>query len=172
MRKSLISYLPDFFGRRRIFELECELEEAQGHIEELQAEADVVSVEFEKDCWRSMRRLLERCKFDWRDVGHDGVSADAAEDFIRETIDDLDARLARALTSQDEPMRKAARKLYGLVKDIDLGRSIHNDRHPDRPIEGGLWTQLMKAAYEVDEILSASTPPVNAMGNKTGGERI
>jgi hypothetical protein len=156
MRRKLTDFIPDVLGRRRIAELEGELEEAQGIIEDLEANAEVVSTEFEKDCWRAMRRLLGRCKFDWRDVGHDGVTADAAEEFIREYIDDLDVRLARvstALASHD-PLRKAAMALYKVVIDIDLGRSVHNSRKPDQPIEGPLWTQLMKAAYEVDEVLS------------------
>lgn len=158
MRKKLADRLPDVFGRRRIFELECQLEEAQGEIEELAANAEVVSSDFEKDCWRSMRRLLDRCKFDWRDVGHDGVTADDAEEFIRETIDDLTARMERSLSAPDDRLRKAALALYRVVKDIDLGRSIHNDRKPDQQIEGPLWGQLMKAAYAVDEILSSPNP--------------
>lgn len=96
MRKTWKDRLPDVFGRRRIFELECQLEEAQGEIEELAANAEVVSADFEKDCWRAMRGLLDRYKFDWRDIGHDGVTADDAAEFISETIDDLDARLKRA----------------------------------------------------------------------------
>jgi len=158
MKKKWKDRLPDIFGRRRIFELECQLEDAQGEIEELEANAEVVSSDFEKDCWRAMRRILDRCKFDWRDVGREGVTADEAEEFIRETIDDLTARMERSLSTPDARLRKAALALYNAVKDIDLGRSIHNDRKPDQPIEGPLWGQLMKAAYAVDEILSAESP--------------
>lgn len=106
MRKNWTDFLPDVFGRRRIFELECELEEAQGEIEELHATAEVVSDEFEKDCWRSMRRLLDRCGFDWQDVQHDGVSADDAEEFILDTINDLDTRLKRATAPSPEPRER------------------------------------------------------------------
>lgn len=102
MSKKWTDKLPDLFGRRRIYKLECELEEAQGHIEELEAEAGVVSADFEKDCWRSLRRILDRCQFDWRHVDSDGVTADEAEEFIREAIDDLEARLTRAL-NPDRP---------------------------------------------------------------------
>lgn len=95
-KRKWTDYLPDVFGRRRIFELECDLEEAQGQIEEMQAEMDVVSDEFEKDCWRSLRRLLDRCGFDWRDVGSDGVTADDAEEYIREQIKHLESLAASA----------------------------------------------------------------------------
>jgi len=107
MAKKWTDLLPDVFGRRRIFELECQLEEAQGEIEELVANSEVVSADFEKDCWRSMRRLLDRCKFDWRDVGHDGVTADEAEEFIRETIDDLTQRVERALSPSPQTNLKS-----------------------------------------------------------------
>lgn len=102
MLKKWTDRLPDVFGHRRIFELECKLEDAEGQIEELHAAAEVVAEDFEKDCWRSMRRLLDRCNFDWRDVDFDGVTADQAEEYIRDTIDDLDARLTRA-TNPDRP---------------------------------------------------------------------
>lgn len=91
-----IDRLPDLFGRRRIFELECDLEEAQGQIEEMQGYAEVVAEDFEKDCWKSMRRLLDSCQFDWRDVGSNGVTALDAEEFILSSIRDMEQRLASA----------------------------------------------------------------------------
>lgn len=85
--------LPDIFGRRRIADLQSGLEEAQGQIEEMQAEMGVVSDEFEKDCWRSMRHLLDLCGFNWRDVGLDGVTALEAEEFVETSLRDFARRL-------------------------------------------------------------------------------
>src|SRR5215203_76631 len=91
--KRIGAMLPDVFGRRRIYQLEMELEEAQGTIEELDAEAGVVSDQFEKDCWKELRGLLDYCKFDWRWVGGDGVTAmDAAEHILRHIKDLEDAK--------------------------------------------------------------------------------
>lgn len=96
MSRKWTDLLPDFFGRRRIFELECDLEEAQGQIEDLQVAAGVVSEDFEKDCWRSLRSLLDQCGFDWRNVGSDGVTAVDAEEYIREQIKRLESLAASA----------------------------------------------------------------------------
>jgi hypothetical protein len=59
--------------------LRGERDDALEHVEELERNAEIVSDEFEKDCWKAMRRLLEECKFDWRDVDYgEGVTADRA----------------------------------------------------------------------------------------------
>lgn len=57
-----------------------ERDEALDRADELEGYAEQVSVEFEKDCWKAMRSLLEECGFDWS--GDDVVTAEDA----RETI--------------------------------------------------------------------------------------
>lgn len=98
-RRKLMDLLPDLFGRRRIFELECELEEAQGQVEEMQAEMGVISNDFEKDCWRSLRRLIDLCGYDWRGVESDGVTALEAEEFVETTLKDITHRLDQHSTA-------------------------------------------------------------------------
>jgi hypothetical protein len=68
------------------------LEEEKGANEELRSEADVVSQDFEKDLWRSTRRILDKLKFDWSQVGSDGVTAEAIEDFIIDSITALERK--------------------------------------------------------------------------------
>lgn len=84
--------------RARIAELEAALsasnaerDEALSRVEELELEAGTVSTEFEGDCWKAMRRLLNECCFPWEDIDPaDGVSADDAEEHIKTTIDELE----------------------------------------------------------------------------------
>ncbi len=69
-----------------------ERDDALEQVEELERNAEIVSDEFEKDCWKAMRRLLEECKFDWRDVDPgEGVTADRAYEYIKETIDAVES---------------------------------------------------------------------------------
>jgi hypothetical protein len=73
--------------------LTAERDEAIDRVEELERDAEIVSVEFEKDCWAAVRSLLER-------VGHkdfsEGVTASDACDIIWEAIEQRDAQLSEA----------------------------------------------------------------------------
>ena len=80
----------------RVKELEEERDDALDQVEELERSAEVVSDEFEKDCWKAMRSLLSECKFDWRNVEPDGVTADEAREYIHDTLNDLESRALRA----------------------------------------------------------------------------
>lgn len=53
-----------------------------------------------------------------------------------------------------EKLRNAANALCKVAFDLDLGRSVHNSRFPEQPIEGPLWKKLMEAASEVADILA------------------
>lgn len=86
----------------RVKELEAEQDDALCRVEELERNAEVVSDEFEKDCWKAMRSLLSECKFDWRDVEHDGVTADEAREYIHDTLNDLETRATRLQQERDE----------------------------------------------------------------------
>lgn len=94
---------------RTIRRLEDEAEELQGQIEELHYEAGIVADEFERDCWKAMKSLLEICGFDWKDVeGSDGVSAWEARDHIAETIRDC-----RRTAGDQRYMLEAYRQMLG-----------------------------------------------------------
>ena len=104
--------------RERVKGLEGERDDALERVDELEQNAEVISDEFEKDCWKALRRVLELCKFDWRDVEPDGLNADDAFEYIRESIENVEADLerykARAETAERErDEARAALKLFG-----------------------------------------------------------
>jgi hypothetical protein len=76
----------------RVHHLGDLLDEERGANDELRAEANVVSQDFEKDLWRSTRRVLDKLKFDWSQVDSDGVTAEAIEDFIIDSITALERK--------------------------------------------------------------------------------
>lgn len=76
----------------RISDLAYKLEEEQGYVEELRAEAGTVSAEFDGDLWKANRRILDRLKFDWSGVDSEGVTANEVEDFIMDAITVLERR--------------------------------------------------------------------------------
>lgn len=68
-------------------------------------------------------------------------------------MNDLVTRLfesdaASALTNEAgryiETQARALQEARQLLKDLDLGRSIHNARHPDQSIDGPLWAQISR----------------------------
>ena len=67
-----------------------------------------VSAEFEGDCWKAMRNLLERTGFDWSEYSEDGVSASEAQRWIVEELDRLEAERDAAWQAGAEAMREAA----------------------------------------------------------------
>jgi hypothetical protein len=79
----------------RVHHLGDLLEEEQGANEELRGEAHVVSQDFEKDLFKSVRRILDRLQFDWSQIDADGVTAEAIEDFIVDAITDLERKARR-----------------------------------------------------------------------------
>lgn len=84
----------------RVHHLGDLLEEERGLVEELQADAESVSLDFEKDLWKAMRRILDRLKFDWSGVGSEGVTADEAEDFVMDAL----TALERAARPKQKPL--------------------------------------------------------------------
>ena len=82
-----------------------EIERLQEANEELERNVEIVSAEFEKDCWRAMRKLLEMTGYDFTD---DGVTADEAfehlyEDFKQSErdFDQIKAELSRVAAERD-----------------------------------------------------------------------
>ena len=71
--------------------LRGEVSALKDHVEDLERDAEIVSLDFEGDCWRALKKLLHENHFDWSDVDGDGVTADEAIDYIRETINSLEA---------------------------------------------------------------------------------
>lgn len=84
----------------RVHHLGDLLQEERERAEELEGEAENVSADFERDLWRSTRRILDRLGFDWKQVGSEGVTAHDAEDFIMDAI----TRLQRAARPKQEPL--------------------------------------------------------------------
>ncbi len=79
-----------------IARLKGERDEALDRVDELEKDAEIVSTEFEKDCWIAVRSLLQK-------VGHtdfaEGVTAQDACEIIWEAIRDRDAAQARSQTT-------------------------------------------------------------------------
>lgn len=76
----------------RVSDLAARLEEKRGYVEELRAEADILSDKFDTDLWRATKHILNRLGFDWNTVGSDGVTADTVEDFIIDSITSLERK--------------------------------------------------------------------------------
>jgi len=76
-----------------------EIERLQEANEELERNAEIVSANFEKDCWRAMRKLLEMTGYDFTD---EGVTADEAFEHL---ADDIKAGNAQLNLISDERNR-------------------------------------------------------------------
>lgn len=50
----------------------------------------------------------------------------------------------------------SARRLMLAADDVDMGRSIHNQRKPDDKIEGAVWDELRRASAAVRALLAES----------------
>jgi hypothetical protein len=83
--------------KARIAELEEERDDALDHVEELEGCQEVLSVEFEKECWVAVRALLQRVG--WTDFS-EGVTADAACEIIGDAIKETEARALSAEAAQ------------------------------------------------------------------------
>ena len=92
--------------------LRAERDEQRERAEEAESEItraqEQVSAEFEGDCWKAMRNLLDRTCFDWPEYGDDGVTADDAHQWIVEELDRLEAERDAAWQAGAEAMREAA----------------------------------------------------------------
>lgn len=65
-----------------------------------------------------------------------------------------------------ETLRAAAQRLIKAVEDVDLGRSIHNDRKPDQRIEGNVWVELMKASRALGAALPTQPEPTRGQSDE------
>lgn len=81
------------------------------------------------------------------------------------------ARAMLALLAQSAPAAPApsdgaltdsARRLMLAADDVDMGRSIHNQRKPDDKIEGAVWDELRRASAAVHALLAAQPPAAAA----------
>jgi hypothetical protein len=57
---------------------------------------------------------------------------------------------------------EAMARLISAVKDIELGRAIHNDRKPDQRIDGPLWDKLARTRAASQTALSAALAAAEA----------
>ena len=92
--------------------LRAERDEQRDRAEEAESEItraqEQVSAEFEGDCWKAMRNLLDRTGFDWSEYSEDGVTASDAQEWIVEELDRLEADRGAAWKAGAEAMREAA----------------------------------------------------------------
>jgi hypothetical protein len=58
------------------------------------------------------------------------------------------------LREENTRLRETSWRLMIAANDVDLGRSIHNSREPDQPIEGPVWDILREASAAVRATLS------------------
>ncbi len=105
--------------RAEIVRLTRERDEALSRVEELEAEAETVSAEFEGDCWKALRSLLSECNFDWRDVEPDGVTADDAREHISTTLDELE----KGETRNRERAEAADSRVEALSAEVGTARA-------------------------------------------------
>ena len=92
--------------------LRAERDEQRERAEEAESEItraqEQVSDEFEGDCWKAMRNLLDRTGFDWSDYSEDGVTASDAQRWIVEELDRLEAERDAAWQAGAVAMRAKA----------------------------------------------------------------
>lgn len=92
--------------------LRAELDEQRERAEEAESEItraqEQVSAEFEGDCWKTLRNLLNRAGFDWSEYSEDGVTASDAQEWIVEELDRLEADRGAAWRAGAEAMRAAS----------------------------------------------------------------
>ena len=78
----------------------AEREQLQYRVEELEADAERVSHEFEGECWKTLRTLLDETDFEWE--SEDDVTAHDAYDHLKETISYLENEGNRLTAERDE----------------------------------------------------------------------
>lgn len=92
--------------------LRAECDEQRSRAQEAESQItraqEQVSAEFEGDCWKALRNLLDRTGFDWSEYSEDGVTASEAQEWIEEELDRLEAAIDAAWQAGAEAMRKAA----------------------------------------------------------------
>lgn len=74
------------------------------------------------------------------------------------------------MTSPSSPSAEtgaALREAKHLLSDLSLGKSIQNDRFPDRKIEGPLWDKIGDVIQRIDAAL-ALTAPTQIKAGETG----
>ena len=67
------------------------IEELHNRIEELEDSAEIVSEEFEGDCWVAMKKLLKLTGFDFGHNDFDGITANDAFVHISDEINNMRA---------------------------------------------------------------------------------
>jgi uncharacterized protein (DUF1330 family) len=99
--------------------LEGERDASLERVDELEAQGESVSTDFEKDCWVAMRSLLNVCHFDWRDVDPgEGVTADDAREYIATTINEVEAAGERYLARAEAAEAEVARLREALTEVV------------------------------------------------------
>lgn len=102
-----------------IARLREERDEAVDRADELERDAEIVSVEFEKECWVAVRALL--LKVDPKLDFTDGVSADLACEIINDAVNTATARAQAAeanSAAQAERIAELEDKVEGLEADL------------------------------------------------------
>jgi hypothetical protein len=95
----------------------AERDEALDRIEELEADAERVSAEFERDCWKALRSLLAKCHFEWDgDAQLEGVSAEEAREHISTTLAECDRAAERFKAERDEAIRQRDQAVEALAR--------------------------------------------------------
>lgn len=102
-----------------------EMEDQDERIRELEAAAEIVSEEFEKDCWVAVRRLLQR-------IGHtdfsEGVTANDACDLIWDAISGTEREMLRRATEVlAKTIYEGWRAREGWVPWVERGNSLKQD---------------------------------------------
>lgn len=117
--------------RQEVERLTRERDEALGRTDELEGQAEHVSVEFEKDCWKAMRSLLDQCGFDWS--ADDAVTADDARTTIHDELEYRHACFERATAraiAAEASLRLATQQREGVVEECAKVADIWSDTRP------------------------------------------
>lgn len=138
--------------------MEAERDDLQDRVDELEADAEIVSNEFEKDCWVAMRWLLK--KVGWTDFS-EGVTADLAREIIWDAIQADQTALSQLKAEVREALTYAAD-----VRFLELAQGA-SFTIIDRQMLGELHSKARRALSElykkVSEPDQGSSPDIAGM---------
>jgi len=116
-----------------------EIERLQEANEELERNAEIVSVDFENDCWCAMRKLLKMTGYDFTD---EGVTADEAFEHLADDIKAGNAQL-NLISANLSRLKADLDEAVGLVKMLAPRVA---DFSVSQGVQRGLYASHLRAA--------------------------
>ena len=166
-----------------IARLTAEREELQYRVEELEADAERVSHEFEGECWKALRTLLDETNFEWEP--NDDVTAQDAYEHLSETLRDFQrsgksnedvyaqnwiesvekvVRLKNDLRTADERLDEAKEKNFDLARRVEY---LENQLRGARSMK----QTVTMSEDEIDEVVSLAQDLLSPDGEQSWERR-